>query len=175
MSKCLGSIIHDVFGSVGTLLSHSPGKSFDELFEEKKSKLDALQMTLAKAVMPKFPPMPAVKYSDIGFGIDLHKGVMPAAPLVPVSNVGMAFDIIGAIFAGISSVLPKPPALPLVAEGEEPAKLGFCESVAAVGIALIKGMAPSVKVNGHWIGTAGTSIQHLPHYILHSPFPLGVW
>ena len=90
MSKCLGGIIHDVFGSVGTLLSHSPGKSFGELFEEKKSKLDALQATLAEAVMPKFPPMPAVKYSDIGFGIDLHKGVMPAVPLVPVPNVSMA-------------------------------------------------------------------------------------
>ena len=87
MSKCLGGIIHDVFGSVGTLLSHSPGKSFGELFEEKKSKLDALQATLAEAVMPKFPPMPAVKYSDIGFGIDLHKGGMPAVPLVPVPLV----------------------------------------------------------------------------------------
>ena len=61
MSKCIGGITHDVFGSVGTLLSHSPGKSFGELFEEKKSKLDALQATLAEAVMPKFPPMPAVK------------------------------------------------------------------------------------------------------------------
>lgn len=40
----------------------SPSKSFGELFEEKKSKLDALQATLAEAVMPKFPPMPAVKY-----------------------------------------------------------------------------------------------------------------
>ena len=172
MSMRIGGITHDVFGSVGALLSHSPGKSFGELFEEKKSKLDALQATLAEAVMPKFPPMPAVKYSDIGFGIDLHKGVMPAVPLVPVPNVSMVFDIIGAVFAAISSVLPEPPAPPPVAEGEEPAELGFCESVAAVGIALIKGMAPSVKVNGHWIGNAGTSIQHLPHYILHSPFPL---
>ena len=90
MSKCIGGITHDVFGSVGALLSHSPGKSFGELFEEKKSKLDALQATLAEAVMPKFPPMPAVKYSDIGFGIDLHKGVMPAVPWVPVPNVSMA-------------------------------------------------------------------------------------
>ena len=107
----------------------SPSKSFGELFEEKKSKLDALQATLAEAVMPKFPPMPAVKYSDIGFGIDLHKGVMPDVPLVPVPNVSIVFDIIGAVFAGISSVLPEPPAPPPVAEGEEPAELGFCESV----------------------------------------------
>ena len=90
MSKCIGGITHDVFGSVGALLSHSPGKSFGELFEEKKSKLDALQATLAEVVMAKFPPMPAVKYSDIGFGIDLHKGVMPAVPWVPVPNVSMA-------------------------------------------------------------------------------------
>ena len=31
-----------------------------------------------------------MKYSDIGFGIDLHKGVMPATPWVPVPNVSMA-------------------------------------------------------------------------------------
>ena len=28
MSKCIGGITHDVFGSVGALLSHSPDKSF---------------------------------------------------------------------------------------------------------------------------------------------------
>ena len=33
MSKCIGDITHDVFGSVGALLSHSPGKSFGDLFE----------------------------------------------------------------------------------------------------------------------------------------------
>ena len=173
MSKCM-AVLHMMSLVLLGPCYRSPSKSFGELFEEKKSKLDALQATLAEAVMPKFPPMPAVKYSDIGFGIDLHKGVMPAVPLVPVPNVSIVFDIIGAVFAGISSVLPEPPAPPPVAEVEEPAELGFCESVAAVGIALIKGMAPSVKVNGHWIGSAGTSIQHLPHYILHSPFPLGV-
>ena len=28
MGKCIGGITHDVFGSVGALLSHSPDKSF---------------------------------------------------------------------------------------------------------------------------------------------------
>ena len=87
MGKCIGGITHD---AVGSLATHKPSKSFGELFEEKKSKLDALQATLAEVVMPKFPPMPAVKYSDIGFDIDLHKGVMPAAPWIPVPNVSMA-------------------------------------------------------------------------------------
>ena len=109
MGKCIGGIAHD---TVGSLATHKPSKSFGELFEEKKSKIDTLQATLAESVMTKFPPMPAVKYSDIGFGIDLHKGVMPAVPLVPVPNVSMVFDIIGAVFAGISSVLPEQPAPP---------------------------------------------------------------
>ena len=87
MGKCIGGITHN---AVGSLAAHKPSKSFGELFEEKKSKLDALQATLAEVVMAKFPPMPAVKYGDIGFGIDLHKGVMPAVPLVPVPNVSMA-------------------------------------------------------------------------------------
>lgn len=33
-------------------------------------------------------------------------------------------------------------------------------------------MAPSVKVNGHWVGNAGTSIQHLPGVFWHLPFPI---
>ena len=111
MSKCMAVLRMMSLVLLGPCY-RSPSKSFDELFEENKSKLDALQATLAEAVMPKFPPMPAVKYSDIGFGIDLHKGVMPAVSLVPVPNVSIVFDIIGAVFAGISSVLPEPPAPP---------------------------------------------------------------
>ena len=60
MSKCIGDITHDVFGSVGALLSHSPGKSFGDLFEEKKAQLETLQAGLASAMLPKTPPMPAV-------------------------------------------------------------------------------------------------------------------
>ena len=56
MSKCIGSITHDVFGSVGTLLSHSPGKSFGELFEEKKAQLESLQVGLTRAVLLKTRP-----------------------------------------------------------------------------------------------------------------------
>ena len=111
MSKCIGGIAHE---AVGSLATHKPSKSFGDLFEEKKAQLESLQAGLARAVLPKTPPMPAVKYSDIGFGIDLHKGVMPAVPLVPVPNVSIVFDIIGAVFAGISSVLPEQPAPPLL-------------------------------------------------------------
>ena len=48
------------------------------------------------------------------------------------------------------------------------------------GLSFIKGMAPTIKVNGHWIGNAGTSIQHLPGIFAHiyralwlSPLPRG--
>ena len=85
MDKSIGGIAHD---AVGLLATHKPSKSFGELFEEKKAQLESLQAGLARAVLPKTPPMPAVKYSD--FGIDLPKGVMPAVPLVPVPNVSMA-------------------------------------------------------------------------------------
>ena len=57
MSDSIGHIIKD---SLGDQLTHSPSKSFGDLFEEKKSKLDALQAGLARAVLPKTPPMPAV-------------------------------------------------------------------------------------------------------------------
>lgn len=42
MGKCIGGIAHD---AVGLLATYKPSTSFGELFEEKKSKLDALQAT----------------------------------------------------------------------------------------------------------------------------------
>lgn len=60
MSKCMAVLRMMSLVLLGPCY-RSPSKSFGELFEEKKSKLDALQATLAEAVMPKFPPMPAVK------------------------------------------------------------------------------------------------------------------
>ncbi len=167
MSQCIGGIVHDALGRV---LIHHPSQRFGELFGELKSELDALQSGLARAVIPSFPPMPAVKYSDIGFGVDFHSSLLPAMPFCPVPCLCMVYDVMGAIFAAISSVLPTSPAPPQ--DGEEGDSISFAQSVANVGIALVRGMAPSVKVNGHWVGNAGTSIQHLPGIIAHLPFPV---
>ena len=60
MSKCIGGIAHDAASSLAT---HKPSKSFGDLFEEKKAQLETLQAGLARAVLPKTPPMPAVKYT----------------------------------------------------------------------------------------------------------------
>ena len=57
MSKCIGGIAHE---AVGSLVTHKPSKSFGDLFEEKKAQLESLQAGLARAVLPKTPPMPAV-------------------------------------------------------------------------------------------------------------------
>ena len=57
MSKCIGGIVHD---AVGALVTHQPSKTYDSWFEEKKAPLEALQAGLARAVLPKTPPMPAV-------------------------------------------------------------------------------------------------------------------
>lgn len=54
MSKCIGGVVND---SLGDLLAYSPGKSFGQLFEEKKQAFDSLQAGLATSVMPSFPPM----------------------------------------------------------------------------------------------------------------------
>ena len=43
MSKCIGSIAHEV---VGSLAPQKPSKSFGDLFEEKKAQLEALQAVL---------------------------------------------------------------------------------------------------------------------------------
>lgn len=57
MDKSIGGIAHD---AVGLLATHKPSKSFGDLFEEKKAQLESLQAGLARAVLPKTPPMPAV-------------------------------------------------------------------------------------------------------------------
>ena len=57
MGKCIGGIAHD---AVGLLATYKPSKSFGDLFEEKKAQLESLQAGLARAVLPKTPPMPAV-------------------------------------------------------------------------------------------------------------------
>ena len=174
MSKCIGGIAHD---AVGSLATHKPSKSFGELFEEKKAQLESLQAGLARAVLPKTPPMPAVKYSDFGIGVDFHKTLLPMMFLFPVPNICMVFDIMGVVFASINTFLPDPPAPPPPpinedgTEGSAP-ELSFCQTVAMVALSLIKGMAPTIKVNGHWIGNAGTSIQHLPGIFAHIPLPL---
>ena len=174
MSKCIGGIAHDAAGSLAT---HKPSKSFGELFEEKKAQLESLQAGLARAVLPKIPPMPAVKYSDFGIGVDFHKTLLPMMFLFPVPNICIVFDIMGAVFSSINTFLPDPPAPPPPpinedgTEGPAP-ELSFCQTVAMVALSLIKGMAPTIKVNGHWIGNAGTSIQHLPGIFAHIPLPL---
>ena len=63
MSKCIGGITHEVASSLAT---HKPSKSFGNLFEENKAQLESLQAGLARAVLPKTPPIPTVKYSDFG-------------------------------------------------------------------------------------------------------------
>lgn len=108
--KCIGGVVNDVSSE---MLSHNKGKTFGELFEEKKSELDNLQKSLSGMLMPAFPPMPAVKYTDFGLGVDLHPCVLPTSPLFPVPNLSMVYDIMGIIFGAIATCLPPMPEPPL--------------------------------------------------------------
>ena len=92
MGECIGRIAHDAASSLTT---HKPSKSFGDLFEEKKAQLESLQAGLARAVLPKTPPMPAVKHIDFGIGVDFHKTLLPMMPLCPAPNICMVFDIMG--------------------------------------------------------------------------------
>lgn len=109
MSKCIGGIAHD---AVGSLATHQPSETYDSSFEEKKAQLESLQAGLARAVLPKTPPMPAVKHSDFGIGVDFHKTLLPMMPLCPAPNICMVFDIMGAAFTSINTFLTDTPALP---------------------------------------------------------------
>ncbi|GAL64997.1 DUF6531 domain-containing protein [Algibacter lectus] len=78
----------------------------------------------------------------------------------------MVFDIMGAIFAAISSVIPTPPVPEPPEDGSEPEPQPL--TVSSVAVAIVKAMAPSVMVNNKFIANAGVSLQHLPGIILHA-------
>ncbi|EWH11475.1 RHS repeat-associated core domain [Cellulophaga geojensis KL-A] len=167
MAKTVGGLAHDVVADVG---KKSPGKSFGTLFSEKKTQLDNLQKDLAAAIMPSVPGQPAGKYTDLGFGVDFHSTIVPPSPMCAVPNIFMVFDIIGAVFAAINSVLPTPTEHKEVSEGEE--QLPQPITVSSVARAIVTMMQPSVKVNNKFIANAGTGIQHLPGVIAHGPAPI---
>ena len=171
MAKTIGGHAHDVVASgVNHAAGKKSGKSFGEVFVEKKSQLDNLQKDLAAAIMPNIPGMPAGKFYDIGIGIDFHSTVFPPSPLLPVPNVSMVFDLFTMLFVAIKSVMPPdPPPPPPPAEGEEPTPQPV--TVASVARAIVNMMQPSVQVNNQWIANAGCSIQHLPGVFVHIPFP----
>lgn len=139
-------------------------KGFTALFSEKKNQLDHLQAKMA-SIIPAFPGQNVAKYFDLAIGVDFHSTIMPPSPLLPVPHIGMVFDIMSAVMAGIASVLPEPPAPPPPAEGEEPVEAPI--TVLSVASAIVNAMKPSVKVHGQWVANAGTGIQHLPALIAH--------
>ena len=80
MSKCIGGITHE---AVSSLATHKPSKSFGNLFEENKAQLESLQAGLARAVLPKTPPIPTVKYCYFG---------IISIPEFGLSNSPFSFD-----------------------------------------------------------------------------------
>ena len=144
-------------------------KGFLDMVAEKKSQLDNFQASIA-SVLPSFPGMPAGKYQDLAIGVDFHPIMIFPFPILPIPHVGMVFDIIGAIFSAISTVVPPPPPPPEVEPGEEPEPQPI--TVSSVAVAIVHAMKPSVMVNNKFIANAGISIQHLPGIVLHAIPPV---
>ncbi|MDR3340844.1 MAG: DUF6531 domain-containing protein, partial [Candidatus Symbiothrix sp.] len=158
--KSVGAkIIHE---SAETVKEETAKTTIAQIFTEGKSKLDNLQKNLAKKLLPSLPGMPVAKFYDLAIGIDFHPTVLPPSPVFPVPHIGIVYDIMGAIMAAIASQIPSPP------PPSEDSPASFVSSLAGIGAALIKGMAPTVKVHGQWIANAGISIQHLPGIIFHA-------
>lgn len=133
--------------------SDNESSGFMSFLGEKKEKLDAFQSDLAASIMPSIPGQPAGKYQDIALGIDVHPTMFPPSPLMAVPHVGMVFDIMGAIFAAISSVIPTPPVPEPPEDGSEPEPQPL--TVSSVAVAIVKAMAPSVMVNNKFMLTLG--------------------
>ncbi|MDR3140425.1 MAG: RHS repeat protein, partial [Tannerellaceae bacterium] len=145
--------------------SSTGSRGFGEMFSEKKAQLDGLQAKLASK-LPSIPGMPVSKFYDISIGVDLHPTILPPSygVPVPVPHTGMIYDIMAAVMASVASALPS--AVPPAPSGG--AVASALSAAGNVALNLLKGMAPSVKVHGRWIGQAGISIQHLPAYVIHA-------
>ena len=78
------------------LKGSAPGlrRGLGAMFEEAKSKLDALQHAMG-SVLPSMPGLPVAKYFDIAMGVDFHESIAPPSPLLPVPQMGIVFDIMG--------------------------------------------------------------------------------
>lgn len=142
-------------------------RGFGAMFEEAKSKLDALQHAMG-SVLPSMPGLPVAKYFDIAMGVDFHESIAPPSPLLPVPQMGMVFDIMGAMMNCISTVVPKPEAPKVVEVDGKQVVQEAPVTVANICKMLVHSMKPSVQVHGQWVANAGTSIQHLPGVFLHT-------
>ena len=142
-------------------------RGFGAMFEEAKSKLDALQHAMG-SVLPSMPGLPVAKYFDIAMGVDFHESIAPPSPLLPVPQMGMVFDIMGAMMNCISTVVPKPEAPKVVEVDGEQVVQEAPITVSNICKMLVHSMKPSVQVHGQWVANAGTSIQHLPGVFLHT-------
>ena len=142
-------------------------RGFGAMFEEAKSKLDALQHSMG-SVLPSMPGLPVAKYFDIAMGVDFHESIAPPSPLLPVPQMGMVFDIMGAMMNCISTVVPKPEAPKVVEVDGKQVVQEAPVTVANICKMLVHSMKPSVQVHGQWVANAGTSIQHLPGVFLHT-------
>ena len=63
------------------LKGSTPGlrRGLGAMFEEAKSKLDALQHSMG-SVLPSMPGLPVAKYFDIAMGVDFHESIAPLHP-----------------------------------------------------------------------------------------------
>ena len=142
-------------------------RGFGAMFEEAKSKLDALQHAMG-SVLPSMPGLPVAKYFDIAMGVDFHESIAPPSPLLPVPQMGMVFDIMGAMMNCISTVVPKPEAPKVVEVDGKQVVQEAPVTISNICKMLVHSMKPSVQVHGQWVANAGTSIQHLPGVFLHT-------
>ena len=151
------------------LKGSTPGlrRGLGAMFEETKSKLDALQHSMG-SVLPSMPGLPVAKYFDIAMGVDFHESIAPPSPLLPVPQMGIVFDIMGAMMNCISTVVPKPEAPKVVEVDGEQVVQEAPVTISNICKMLVHSMKPSVQVHGQWVANAGTSIQHLPGVFLHT-------
>ena len=151
------------------LKGSTPGlrRGLGAMFEEAKSKLDALQHSMG-SVLPSMPGLPVAKYFDIAMGVDFHESIAPPSPLLPVPQMGIVFDIMGAMMNCISTVVPKPEAPKVVEVDGKQVVQEAPVTISNICKMLVHSMKPSVQVHGQWVANAGTSIQHLPGVFLHT-------
>ncbi|ANH81768.1 hypothetical protein A8C56_12945 [Niabella ginsenosidivorans] len=129
---------------------NSAAHGLEQTFGEVSNGIQHIQGAMA-SILPSFPGVSAGKILDLAIGLDFEPTVMPPCPVFPVPHCGLVFDPFALIMGAIASAMPaKPTSL-----------------LGKIAAAILDFLRPSVQANNLWICNAGTSVYHLPAFLIH--------
>lgn len=135
---------------MSSTMTNSGPNGLEKTFGEVSNGIQHIQGAMA-SILPSFPGVSAGKILDLAIGLDFEPTIMPPCPVFPVPHCGLVFDPFALIMGAIASAMP----------AKSDSLLG------KIATAIIDFLKPTVQANNFWICNAGTSVYHLPAFLIH--------